>query len=166
VAPPLLGNHAPGTAVRVVEIGDPVGAVARTAPAGASELRASGDTLAGARAGDAIAIGDEALADVHEISDVGAEPGALELPADTFATITGRIVDAAERGVPITSATVVIAEQDRATITDARGAYRFAGIAGGTYTLRASAAGFDAATKSVSVPSTSHDEYEVRLTPN
>jgi len=75
------------------------------------------------------------------------------------------MVCAADSEAPLTAAAVTIQELARTAQIDSSGRYRFSSIAGGNYTLRASAAGFQPTDTPVEVPGSEAGTYDIVLTP-
>jgi Pvc16 N-terminal domain/Carboxypeptidase regulatory-like domain len=93
----------------------------------------------------------------HEVR-LGLAGGPLE-----GAFLIGGTVRAADSDAPLAAAGVTIRELGRTLQTDAAGRYRFAGLAAGSYTLRAIATGFAPLDKPVKVPATVGEAYDIAL---
>ncbi len=81
---------------------------------------------------------------------------AAALPAPSSITpaprqsLTGTVIDS--EGQPVAEARVVVVEADRVVLTDARGAFRFAELAAGRYTLEVTRPGYEARLVTVDAP--------------
>ena len=86
-------------------------------------------------------------------ASMSASPQAQTTAAQARVTIIGSVVNASL--TPLAGATVTLEQGTRVVAkatTDAKGAFRFTGIAPGEYTVRTEHAGFPTATRTLRVP--------------
>jgi hypothetical protein len=102
-------------------------------------------------------IGPEVV--THEVR-LGADGGPLE-----SAFLIAGLVRAADSGALLVNASVTLQELERTVQTDSLGRYRFTGLASGSYTLRASAPGFQTRDTPVQVPGATAGAYHIVLAP-
>jgi hypothetical protein len=74
------------------------------------------------------------------------------------------VTDDATPANPIVGAAVTLREMGLTARTDAEGRFAFANLSPGTYTLRATAPGYQPASKPVDVPAGDVDAYRLKLT--
>ncbi|HEX8243614.1 MAG TPA: carboxypeptidase regulatory-like domain-containing protein, partial [Longimicrobium sp.] len=157
--PMLAGNHAAGTALRVIGDGGRAGRLAADAPAGATELLVEGDEAGALAVGAPVgAAGGGGWTRIEALA-----PEVVSAGGETAFRLEGRVVADAAGMPPVQGARVVVQELQRAATTGADGRYVFGTLPPGGYTLSVSAPGFADVTKVVAVPGAGVDEYTVRM---
>ena len=158
---PLRRNHASGAQVRAVEDGRAIGRLVHRAQRGGDTVHAVGDALAGLRLHEVIRVGVE----YHELVGIGVGPGGLAGTPARLLRIGGQVVDAQDPQRAVVGARVVLAGTDIGATTDDHGRFVLADVPAGSQTLEVAAPSFVDGSKVVQVPSTTFNEYDVRLVP-
>lgn len=114
---------------------------------------------------------DLGLSDVPEgppvvTRELGSEQLGVPGTHESAFSIAGRVTEAgAPPTPPIPGALLTIMENGRTATADDEGVFNFSLLEGGSYSLRAEAAGFTTAIKAITVPAAALNEYDIQLSP-
>lgn len=106
-------------------------------------------------------VGPEVI--THEIG-LGEKVADTALNLERVYAIGGTVHNSATK-TAVSNATITIQELNWMAETDENGRFRFAKLEAGTYTLQARATNFSQVDKSVAVPGTASDAYDIELSP-
>ncbi len=89
----------------------------------------------------------------------------IQLEQEVFFEIAGTVKDTNFPPNPINGAEITLIEVEKTLTTNEKGQFRFADLEAGSYTLQATATGFTQQNKTITVPNTVLNQYDLSLTP-